>query len=330
MLKIVTIVNWLAIAILGVLLAISYVFPTKGGDAAGRGMGEAILLFASIAFGVLLILNLLPFNWARYSAFSLLMLPVAFLVLNGVAKPVKDIVSAITYSKSDYDGSDYFSDKQCKAILSAIYDEDVVNVETLLREPVPHINDLDIQGEMTILDYTASHYSPYKQGWKKTRRIMELLIKAGATINSTNPKRTATHTTSVWNAPPYMLEFFLKRGADPNAIGENHVPILYHAIRAGGEDSIDKVKLLLDYGADCNVVETYDRYTENFSPVIFASSFGYWDVCWLLIQRGADKHYVAPNGSSVKSYVQYFEKEYKERNEQLPATFYHIKASVQP
>jgi hypothetical protein len=37
-LKIITILNWIVIALLGFLVAAETLFPTKGGEAAGRGM----------------------------------------------------------------------------------------------------------------------------------------------------------------------------------------------------------------------------------------------------------------------------------------------------
>ncbi|WP_332367988.1 hypothetical protein [Spirosoma telluris] len=43
MLKYMTIVNWIAIAFLSYLVIASLLFPAKGGDAAGRGMGKLFL-----------------------------------------------------------------------------------------------------------------------------------------------------------------------------------------------------------------------------------------------------------------------------------------------
>ncbi|MVM37572.1 hypothetical protein GO730_08025 [Spirosoma sp. HMF3257] len=223
-------------------------------------------MLAAIALVILLVLNLIPFAWAKYTAFSMVMLPFAVMLLDNASSKVKDIIGAITYSQSDYDGSKYFSDPQQKAILAAAFDEDVEKVESLLRKPMPLINGLDTEGKQTILDYTASHYSPYSNDWEKTKRIMELLIAAGATINSSGSTRVSTHATVAWNAPPIMLKFLLDHGADPNAKGENGVPILYEAIRSGGEESMEKVGLLLDRGADCNLIGSYDRNTTAILP----------------------------------------------------------------
>ncbi|WP_420147519.1 ankyrin repeat domain-containing protein [Spirosoma sp.] len=328
MLKYIIVINWVFVAILGLLLAISFLSPTKGGDAAGQGMGQAILNLATIALVLLLILNLIPFPWAKYTAFALVLLPFAVMLLDSASTGAKDLISAIKYDKSDYDGSRYFPDQQRKTIMSAIYDDDIEEVDELLREPVLQINDLDIDQKQTILDYTATHYSPYSRDWEKTKRILELLIAAGATINSTNPARVSTHAAIVWNATSDQLKFFLDHGADPNANGENNVPILYEAIRSGGEDSVEKVKLLLDRGAKIDVVATYDQYTRNYSPLLFASSFEYWDVCLLLIRRGADIHYTSPDGNTLQQYIQLFTQRYNELKETPSPEFEELKTIV--
>ncbi|WP_020600720.1 ankyrin repeat domain-containing protein [Spirosoma panaciterrae] len=325
-LKYVTGINWIGIGMLALFVMGSLLFPTKGGDAAGRGIGEAFEWLTRIGLIGLLILNLIPYAWAKYLAFTLIMLPPAFLLLNQVGSDLKDIVKAITYSQSDYDGSRYFAEPKLKKLLAAIFDQNVDKVESLLEDPIPEINNLDTHGEQTVLDYLATNFSPYTRDWGKTRQIMELLLAAGATINSTTPARISTHAASLWNATPEMLKFFLDHGADPNAIGSNGVSILYEAIRSGGDDSIDKVRLLLDRGADCRQVGTYDQNTKAYTPLLFASAFGCWDTCLLLIQRGSDVHYTSPDGTNIQTYIDFFEDHYKGADDLRPVEFDQVKA----
>ncbi|MBD2756837.1 ankyrin repeat domain-containing protein [Spirosoma validum] len=328
MLKYITIVNWVAIASLGLLVIGSILFPMKGGDAAGRGMGEAFLMLAAVAVTVLLVLNLLPFSWAKYTAFTIILMPFAIILLDTLSEKMKDLVSAIAYSQSDYDGSTYFPDPQRKAILAAVFNEDIEQVEELLREPVVSINGLDTEQKRTILDYVATSYSPYSRDWGKTKRILEVLIAAGATINSNDSSRVSTHAAVVWNATPQLLKFLLDHGADPNAQSKNNVPILYEVIRAGGAESIDKVKLLVDRGAKINVVATYDEYTKDYSPLLFASAFEGWAVCLFLTRRGADIHYKSSDGSTLKQYIRLFDKRYKEYSQTPSPEFNELKAIV--
>ena len=55
LLKIVTIFNWAIVAFLAYLVTMETVFPTKGGDAAGRGMGIAIYYLAIAGLVVLIV-----------------------------------------------------------------------------------------------------------------------------------------------------------------------------------------------------------------------------------------------------------------------------------
>ena len=43
-------------------MAMELFFPTKGGDAVGRGMGQLIFVVVVTALVLLLVLNLLPFG----------------------------------------------------------------------------------------------------------------------------------------------------------------------------------------------------------------------------------------------------------------------------
>lgn len=306
MLKYITIINWIAITLIGCLVLIALIFPSKGGDGYGRAFSELILIVMGIMFVMLLIVNLLPFPWAKYVAFAVIMSPVVFIIVNRAIERLttlgQKVTQVLTYSQSDYDGSAYFADPQSKALLAAIFKEDVAGVAALLRKPVPLINALDTDGEQTILDYTATHYSPYTQDWSKTKQILELLIAAGATINSTDSARLSTHAASAGNGPAVLLRFLLDHGADPNDKSDHGVPIIFRAIQ-GGEESLQKVELLVSRGADYNQVSTYDSTVEAYTPLLFASAFSKWNICLLLIQKGADIAYKAPDGATVQTYV---------------------------
>ncbi len=326
MLKYITTINWIAIALVGCLLLISLIFDNKGGDGYGRAMGQFILTVTGIVLVIVLILNWLPFPWAKYTALALILSPVVFIIGSKAYERLttlgQKVTQALTYSQSDYDGSSYFSDPQSKALLAAIFKQDVAGVEALLSKPMPLINALDTNGEQTVLDYTASHYSPYSQHWPKTKRILEVLIAAGATINSTDSARLSTHAGSVSNGPVVLLRFLLDHGADPNDKSDHGVPIIFSAIR-GGEESLQKVELLVSRGADYDPVSTYDATVESYTPLLFASAFSKWQICSLLIQKGANVAYKAPDGATVKTYV-----EQATRNDDIEPGFNAMKALI--
>ena len=86
-LKIVTIFNWVVIALLFLLVMAETLFPTKGGGDAASGMGRAIYYLAIIALVVLVSLNLLPFNWSKYTAFILVAVPLFWVAVRSCARP---------------------------------------------------------------------------------------------------------------------------------------------------------------------------------------------------------------------------------------------------
>jgi len=73
-LKIATIITWVVIGVLFVLVMLETLFPAKGGDPAS-GMGRVFYYLAVVVLVVLVVLNLLPYKWSRYTAFALVAIP---------------------------------------------------------------------------------------------------------------------------------------------------------------------------------------------------------------------------------------------------------------
>ena len=71
----ITILNWVVIAVLAYVVASGKLSPGKGSDAPGRAMEMAIYNLAIIALIALVMLNLLPQNWAKYTALGLAVVP---------------------------------------------------------------------------------------------------------------------------------------------------------------------------------------------------------------------------------------------------------------
>ncbi|MVM37571.1 hypothetical protein GO730_08020 [Spirosoma sp. HMF3257] len=62
--------------------------------------------------------------------------------------------------------------------------------------------------------------------------------------------------------------------------------------------------------------------------MIFASAFSAWDVCLLLIKRGADITYKAPDGTTIQDFVDLFEKDNKGTNQMDTTDFDELKAII--
>ncbi|KAF7952197.1 uncharacterized protein EAE97_001694 [Botrytis byssoidea] len=110
------------------------------------------------------------------------------------------------------------------------------------------------------------------------------LVEAGAPTTASEGSRPP-----LWFSVDYLnkeiCELLLKHGADPNwKAGSDHAPILTRAVQRGG--NVELVKLLLDNGADINVI---DESSELKNSVIStAAEFGWTEVVKLLAERNAD------------------------------------------
>lgn len=151
--------------------------------------------------------------------------------------------------------------------------------------------------------------------------IAELLLKNGAAINGTNN----TGTTALMVACQYghidTVRFLLSAGANPNITERgdwgimsalDYAPLdimkllldngarpqnaLFSAIRKG---SVDKVKVLLDYGANIDQLGT----AWGVTPLMAAIRKGELDIAKLLVKRGANKDIVSKAGYTTLDYA---------------------------
>ena len=242
LIKIITVINWIVIAVLGFLVIVETITPTPGGDAAGRGMGQAIYVFAIIACGVLLVLNLLPYNWAKYTAFGLVAIPVLLVqiapALTRMTRDVRNIAE---------DARPIFEDRERDQIARAIRDGKPEKVKQLLQTPPPQLNE---GGELLGYAVSEAAYTSYKPLEKM--ECVQLLFAAGASIDSTLDWDVPIHmaVADVGNAP--LLRILLEQGADPNAYQVHFKrAILFEAIASQEPDAT--VRVLLDFGADPHV-----------------------------------------------------------------------------
>lgn len=124
---------------------------------------------------------------------------------------------------------------QDKALLSAIQSGKEAEVKKLISEGA-NVNSIDEVGWPLL--YAAI---PCKT------EILELLIKAGAKVNSSSTSGDTVLSRACWQLnDPKAIELLLKSGADVKA---NDNSALFSAVEAG---KLDFVKLLIKAGADVN------------------------------------------------------------------------------
>lgn len=290
-LKLITYFNWLVIAVLGYLVAAETLFPAKGGDAAGRGIGQAIYYLAIMALVVLVVLNLLPFVWAKYTAFGLVVFPILLWKISPIWSKAKQNLGYLREESKPI-----FEDKAREQVARAIRDGQPEKLKKLLESPLPNLNE---GGELLGYAVSETASTAYKPAEKL--ECIRMLFQAGARLDSTQRMDVPIHmfVAEVGNAA--LLRLLLEQGADANAVQIYfNRPILFEAI-GSYQDPEATVRLLLDFGADPNSRATFEEEDGPVSPLFRAAQLGRWNVCMTLLEKGADPAFKASSGRTFLS-----------------------------
>jgi hypothetical protein len=294
LLKLITFLNWVAIGILAFIAAALAIFPSRGGDAATKGMGEGILMLAATAMLVLLTLNLLPGKWGKYTAFALVMAPTAWLLLGPSWQKFKNrLGNAIEYTKP------IFEDPERNRIARAIRDGKPSKLKKLLQTPPSRLNE---GGELLAFAVSTATdaYRP-----KEKLECVRMLFEAGARLDSTmSPDENPIHIVVAFAGNAELLRLLLEQGADANALHYYyHRPVLFEAIDSYGQPEAT-VRALLEYGAKVDVHAEFFDEQGPIPPLLRAAQMRRWGVCATLIEHGADPGFIAADGTSLHTFVQ--------------------------
>ncbi|MCB0639934.1 MAG: ankyrin repeat domain-containing protein [Lewinella sp.] len=301
MLKIITLINWIVIAILAILVAAEAISPSKGGDAAGRGMAQAFYFLAIVALIALLILNLLPFNATKYVAFGLILLPLVVLWTDSAWSGLKRLASRQAIGRNE-DGTPWFQDRQKQQLALAIFEGDLNKVKRYLQEPIPGLHERDTPDEETLLEFAANAaaYATFNEVEKVA--CVRMLFDAGARFDSTEVADHPTYLAAAFTGSAALVEFLLEHGADPNARDKSfNRPVLFEAISSYKQPN-ETVQALIDAGADPNTLFT-DTGGMTTSALLHAAANQRWNICLRLLEKGADRHFVPTDGKTLDQWI---------------------------
>jgi hypothetical protein len=294
LLKIITILNWIIIGLLGLLVAAETLFPAKGGDAAGRGMGQALYYLSIIALVVLLVLNFLPYAWSKYTALGLVVLPILLVQVFPIWQKAKQGVQ-----QNIKDSGPIFEDKTLDQIARTVHEVQPEKLKKLLETPVPGLFD---DGELLGYAIAEANSTTYKP--EERLECVRLLFQAGASLD---PLKKAEEVpihmavADVGNAP--LLRLLLEHSADANAYQIHFErPILFEALNSYYQPE-ETVRVLLDYGADPNSRALFDDENGPVSPLWRAAQLERWGMCVMLLEKGANPDFKALNDQTVRDLV---------------------------
>jgi hypothetical protein len=293
--KLITIFNWVVIGVLAYLVAAETLFPAKGGDAAGRGMGQFIYVVAIVALILMGILNFLPYNWAKYTAFGVVVVPFLFTIIEPLYQKMKRRASFMIE-----DAKPIFEDKERDQIARAVHEGQPDKLKKLLETPVARLN--DNKGELlgyAVGEATSSAYRPSEK-----IECVRILLENGASLDSANTLEEPIHLSAAFAGNAKLLRLLLEHGAKANArqyYTTNY--IIFEAI-AGYQEPEASVRALLEFGADVTVTALFDDEKGKVTPLYRAAQTGRWSVCVALLEKGADPDFVAKDGTSFRTYLE--------------------------
>jgi len=194
-----------------------------------------------------------------------------------------DVVSDVTldYFVSKEFSEKYLHNKICEGftVLGNIISDLDEEVAIKMVEKGADINNKSMWGNPPVSSAAAKGYE----------KLVKLLFEKGAKVNGFNLE---THSTPVYGAinnknPKTIipiLKMFLEKKPDLNTFDWKHETPLTYAIHYA---NLDAAKLLLEYGADPNVHETW-------APIHYAANFCNAEMIDDLIKYGADVNLKVP------------------------------------
>ncbi|GAB3914247.1 hypothetical protein GCM10028803_59340 [Larkinella knui] len=326
--KIIALVNGSLIGCYAVLIVyLALTLNQSGTDAAGRGLAVGYLFVGAILLVAVLGLNLLPFPVTKITVLVALLVPLV-LGLRELAGNFYVTQRAGAEDQGRWDGSYYFKDPDQRRIAEAIAANAIPQLKTLLTEPQPRLNESG-EEHTTLLDFAAMRAAGmYNEPFSV--EALALLLAKGATFETADSLHTATHVRVARQSPAALLGWFLKQGANPNAKHRQNqdLPILF-VVLDDPKERLEKVKLLLDYGADPNASYPLADYgwLAGHSALLAAARQDLWEVCQALLEHGADPAIAGPQNLDFRKLMAQREVMYAEAGT-TPAAFIALQKSL--
>lgn len=295
MLKVIYFFNWVCISLLAVFVILLLLEPKRGGgDAATRGLGEAYLYLSVGAMVILLLFNLLPWKWSKYLAFALILSPfLLFFIRSRWARYSRALKARVEAAKP------IFQDPDLDRLARLIQNGEPQSLQERLPAERPEI----VQSE-DLLWYAIQEASGTSYRGNEKTQCVRILLDAGAPLDKLIKGETPVHSSASNTGNAAMLRLLFEHGVDANTRDPHFDrPYLFDAV-ASYIEPLASVQAFLDHGADPNAKAVFDAEEGPVTPLIRAAQFDKWDICALLIERGADPHFTTATGKNCAYYTE--------------------------
>lgn len=127
----------------------------------------------------------------------------------------------------------------------------------------------------------------------------EILLKLGANPNflPSGKQKSAMGWAAQYKDTKF-LQLLLDFGGDPDLFNKGERTAAYPVLSAISADRIDNLKILIDAGANLNVVDQ-----RGLTPLMYGASISAWEMVYLMLESGADISVKNKWNESFSSYV---------------------------
>ena len=185
-----------------------------------------------------------------------------------------DVVNVLIDTGADINAVESYLNKT--ALLMAIEYSDNETIELLIKYKA-NINHIDNEGNAPIDIATRLNKTD----------IVNLLIKNGAPNDLTRAIKYGVTD---------QVEYLLSKSKNIDALDSNGDTALTLAIK---ENNVNLVKMIINKGANINIISFINNYSDEYSPLMIASKNGNKEIVNLLIKNGANVNLL--NSSSMSA-----------------------------
>jgi len=295
MVKIIYFFNWICIGLIALFVLLMLLEANKGGgDAATKGLGKAFIFLGLAALAVLLVLNMLPWQWSKYLAFVLVLTPLLFYFGSSKWSAYKRAERArIEAAKPIFDDPNL--DRLARLIEAG---EPLSLQKHLPSEPQELVQSKDLLW-FALQEASSSGYRSDKK-----LQCLRLLLDAGAPLDTLLKDKTPVQSSAANTGNAAVLRLLFERGANPNARDPHFDrPYIFDAV-VSHMNPLASVQTFLEFGADPNATAIFDDEAGPITPLIRAAQFNLWKICATLIDNGARPDFKTPNGKSCAFYLE--------------------------